>query len=599
MTSQNLSLLDTKDQRQDFAEKIKREARTNAPLVSTVTKGDPIMIFNKERVSEQQQDLTTMIDQPEVDSRDAPPVTRGIHLMQNAAPSPSDSSESSLCSSADNETDDDADGAITTIASLEENALSSSSSSSTVGKYSKLTLSAFRRPEQTIRLTKSNPNRRLGAEYDLHGPGCRVLGHGAFSTVRLAVRKCDGVEVAVKTIAKHEALRSRRLRIGGRRDTDEWEILHELQTNPYVINLLDVYETDEEIQIVMEYCRGGELFDAIQKKRNEPSNSLNSGRYTEAQAAHITSQILRALVDLHGLGIVHRDIKAENILLTSDDIEDYEMLHVKLCDFGMARAVYQSNGDGEASPITPGIGRSYSIVGSNYYMAPEVGTGVSYSTSMDIFSMGVTLYILLCGFPPVFTGNDDSQSEVMFPNVFWKDISVDAKNLVKKMLNPVPDTRISAREALKDPWIVKNIVTSAKQSRLSKSMSRRSSIDNTSKLELVRNCLYKNLAHKTKRASAYEPTVVLPKRKRPRRASSCLMALADLYREVATPPGGNGGAAAPTITPPGPSAIHPNNAKTSGLIETAAKAVKGLSDVVVEGERRSSLAGPQIPALSV
>jgi hypothetical protein len=102
----------------------------------------------------------------------------------------------------------------------------------------RLTLSAFRRPEHTVRLTDSDPDKRLEAESDLHLPGCGVLGHGAFSTVRLAIRRLDGVKVAVKSIAKHDALRSRRLRPRGERDLEEWEILRNLQDHPYVMYVL-------------------------------------------------------------------------------------------------------------------------------------------------------------------------------------------------------------------------------------------------------------------------------------------------------------------------------------------------------------------------
>lgn len=174
-------------------------------------------------------------------------------------------------------------------------------SSGSVMKPRGLTLSAFRRPENTIRLTQADPLRRLELEYDLHGACARgVLGHGAFSTVRLAVRLSDGVQVAVKSIAKHEALRSRRLRhvqgvtLRGHY-LEEWEILRRLQNHPYVINLLDVFETLEEIQLVTEYCPGGELFDAIQKKQRKNRRSGSSSSSSEAQAAQITSQILLAL----------------------------------------------------------------------------------------------------------------------------------------------------------------------------------------------------------------------------------------------------------------------------------------------------------------
>jgi serine/threonine protein kinase len=386
-----------------------------------------------------------------------------------------------------------------------------------------LTLSAFRRAP--VRLTQSDPHRRLASEYDFYAPGCSgVLGHGAFSTVRLAVRKSDAKKVAIKSIAKHEALRSRRLRVGARkRYVEEWEILKKFQNHPCIITLLDVFETDEEVQLVMDYCQGGELFAAIQKKRSRSRR----GQYTESQAAHITSQILSALQDLHAMGIVHRDLKPENILLTSDgSIDDDMNLHVKLCDFGTARPLVDeqsddseqeaSSSDGENSPLTPlSRARSFSVVGSNFYTAPEVFLSERYSPAMDVYSLGVTLYILLCGFPPVFCGSDDS--EVIFPNAYWMDISQEAKELVKKMMEPNPSRRISARQALQDAWISQNTFRAHNQASIN--------------MELVCRRLYSSVAQdsKTRRLSAAHRA---PRGKRMRRNSSMILALADMYRGV-------------------------------------------------------------------
>ena len=344
-----------------------------------------------------------------------------------------------------------------------------------------LTLSAFRRPENTIRLTKSDPKRSLESEYDLHCSGSSgVLGHGAYSTVRLAIRLSDGVRVAVKSIAKHEALRSRRLRKVDKSGThkyymEEWEILRRLHDHPYIITLIDLFETTEEIQLVTEYCKCGELFDAIQKnqRRHRKKNSSS----IERQAALITSQMLQALATLHALGIVHRDVKPENILLAKPLGDD--SVHVKLCDFGVARPLIPNDivdersscaiSDGEASPLTPGSRtRSFSSVGTDYYAAPELTYGNSYDTSVDIYSLGVTLYILLCGFPPVFgsiesslvhenSDDDDSESdafdEVLFPGMYWNEISSKAKSLLRRMLHPNPLRRIDAKDAQQDTWI--------------------------------------------------------------------------------------------------------------------------------------------------
>lgn len=341
-------------------------------------------------------------------------------------------------------------------------------------KLKKLTLSAYRKPEETIRLTGCDAGRILENEYNLRAPGCKIIGHGAFSTVRSALRITDGTKVAIKSISKFDALRARRLRRPkGSKHMDEWEIMKLLRNNPYVLTLYDVFETDEEIHLVTEFCRGGELFDAIKHKSIQRS-SFRRGRFSESQAARITNQILKALVELHALGIVHRDIKAENILLLNNDESD---IQVKLCDFGVARlyqhsqtAVAEVSSDGELSPSTPGLLFGYSI-----NAPPEGFHGNCIGPATDIFSLGVTLYILLCGFPPVFCEN-----VVEFPNAYWNDISEEAKNVVRSMLHHDPQQRISAVDSLKNSWI-----------RQETTRVRRGSI--SANLELVRSRLMRSL----------------------------------------------------------------------------------------------------------
>lgn len=422
-------------------------------------------------------------------------------------------------------------------------------STSSIAPVPRLTLSAFKRPEHTVRLTKCDPSRLIEMEYDLHAPDCGILGHGAFACVRLAVRRRDGMKVAVKTIAKHEALRSRRLRIRGRTYLEEWEIHRRLIHNPFVVTLLDVFETNEEIQLITEYCEGGELFDAIQKKRNR-AHCRSRGQYAEKEAALIAKQVLLALDDIHKRGIVHRDVKPENILLVS---KDESCLRVKLCDFGIAKIVSAAEDGGPATFSTPPArARSFSFVGSDYYMAPEVIYGGRYDSAIDMYSFGVTLYILLCGFPPVFSGNDSD--EVVFPTAYWKDVSAEAKDLTRRLLLPDTSKRISARDALAHNWIVGVRLDFG---RSAMAIGPVLSKEDLFTLEMVRQCLQKSLGTPQARVSTLTRkrcylehsrgnTQPARKRRYDRRASATLMALADLYRGSA--PAAAAAAAAATST---------------------------------------------------
>ena len=390
----------------------------------------------------------------------------------------------------------------------------------------KLSLSAYCKPETAVRLTSAPRHKHLEDDYELD----QVIGHGASSTVRLAINRSSGVKVAIKCIAKHDVLR--RWHRPERRFLEEYEILLTLRdSHPNIVNLLDVYETESEVQLVLEYCSGGELFALIQdrgtshpRKRRRSTNNVNANvnanananstpelinvnvnvnvninddpsGFSEPQVAGILSQLLSTLAHLHKRGIVHRDVKPENILISSSDhhrnIQDDPIIQVKLSDFGLARILHSSNCTGgydssashssSGEPLTPPClkrSRAYSRVGSDYYTAPEVSTGNGYDTAVDIYSLGVTLYILLSGHPPShktyasqsildayssasdYTDDEDTEEAhtmVEFPPTHWSHISSSAKNLLKKMLHPNPLERITAKQALQHQWILRQI----------------------------------------------------------------------------------------------------------------------------------------------
>jgi len=297
----------------------------------------------------------------------------------------------------------------------------------------RLTLSAFRRPEATVRITNCNPSQSINDKYVFRN---KVLGYGASSTVRLAIRRCDKARVAVKCIPKYVVLRDLTI-------LEEITLLRKLN-HPNIVKMLDVYETDAEIQLVMEYCQGGELYDAVQT--SSFGNLLES--HGETAICKVITQILLALEYLHARSIVHRDVKPENVLLFSNDGE----LKVKLSDFGLATTLDEEPPKRKRKlddiiPLVRSLIKTYSRVGSHYYSAPEIKSGIGYGTSVDIYSVGVTSYILICGhFPPDFNQFREPQ---------WKLVSSQAKDLIRSMLDPNPIRRITAREALHQDWIAK------------------------------------------------------------------------------------------------------------------------------------------------
>jgi serine/threonine protein kinase len=181
----------------------------------------------------------------------------------------------------------------------------------------------------------------------------------------------------------------------------------------------------------------GELFDVTQRKKNQALDSPNKVyRYSESKAARIVPQMLSVLVELHCRGIVHRYVKPENILPTNDS-----QVCAKLSDFGTSRELHPEedsdscSSDGEASPLTPqSRKRAYSAVGSNFCAAPEVRSGDGYDTAVDLYSLGVTLYVLLCGFPPSFSTNDKDDVNVV---IFLSTCNLldDVKCLIRNMLD--------------------------------------------------------------------------------------------------------------------------------------------------------------------
>jgi calcium-dependent protein kinase len=251
------------------------------------------------------------------------------------------------------------------------------------------------------------------------------LGSGSFGTVRSAVHKGTGQSRAVKILKKVQQDQEKLFL--------EVDILAKL-SHPNIMQVYEFYDDSSNFYIVSELCSGGELFDCITEQ----------GVFNEKDAAHIMRQILSAICYSHENFIVHRDLKPENILL--DDKSKDRVL--KIIDWGGAR-YFQKNK------------KMTTISGTPYYIAPEVLCEV-YDEKCDVWSCGVILYILLCGYPPF---NGETDNDIMkavkkgtydFPKEEWDPISLDVKSLLRGMLRYDPKNRLSAKECLAHSWFKKN-----------------------------------------------------------------------------------------------------------------------------------------------
>jgi Ca2+-binding EF-hand superfamily protein len=213
-----------------------------------------------------------------------------------------------------------------------------------------------------------------------------------------------------------------------------------------IIEFKALYETRSTFDIVLEYMCGGELFDIIIKKVEANEFAADPNPYSEKEVATIMAQLVDAVGHCHANGIVHRDLKPENLLASEDSAHDPNA-PIKLADFGLAATV----GDG---PLMDPCG-------TPDYVAPEVITKpyVGYGTEVDIWSMGVILYILVCGYPPFY---GDEQADILamvkegvidFPAEEWGSVSAECKELIQRMCNKDSSQRPTCEELRGEPWL--------------------------------------------------------------------------------------------------------------------------------------------------
>jgi len=243
----------------------------------------------------------------------------------------------------------------------------------------------------------------------------------------------------------------------------EIEILKICQ-HPNIIKLYDIFENLDYIYIIMEHCSGGDLFSYIEKR---------GFKLPEKQACTIIRKLCEALYYVHSYGIAHRDIKPENILMT-DDTEEAD---IKLLDFGLSKIVGPSQNCNEP-------------YGTLSYVAPEVLLEKPYSKAVDMWSIGITTYLLLSArlpFDDEFSKSEIARQTIHDPvywGSIWKKLTTEAKMFVDDLLQKDPEKRMNIKQALEHPWIIKfNTKTPTEERKKTKTQSTFKFYSSTEELE--------------------------------------------------------------------------------------------------------------------
>eukprot|EP00929_Paragymnodinium_shiwhaense_P118541 TRINITY_DN90461_c0_g1_i1.p1 TRINITY_DN90461_c0_g1~~TRINITY_DN90461_c0_g1_i1.p1 ORF type:complete len:472 (+),score=139.66 TRINITY_DN90461_c0_g1_i1:93-1508(+) len=260
------------------------------------------------------------------------------------------------------------------------------------------------------------------------------LGEGSYGSVTTATNKTSGNKYAVKTIGFKDK-RELAKYLG------EVEV-HKALDHPHIVKLHEVFQDSKKLYLVMELCTGGELFDRILEAAEAAADAGNEGQaFTEKDASIYMLQIFGAMRYLHSHNCAHRDIKPENFLLHTKERD----APIKVIDFGLAKK-FEAN-----VPMT-------TKAGTPYYVAPEVLSG-AYDEKCDVWSCGVILYILLCGYPPFYGDKNEEiismvkKGKIDFPSPDWDTVTKDGKDLILHMTTMDPKKRPSFETLMGHRWL--------------------------------------------------------------------------------------------------------------------------------------------------
>ena len=270
------------------------------------------------------------------------------------------------------------------------------------------------------------------------------IGNGKFGLIKVGINKKTGQKVAIKILCKKD-MTNQDLELM----RTEIEILKICQ-HPNIIQLYDVFENTDYFYIIIEYCKGRDLFSYLEKRRF---------RLQEDQACRIMHKMCAAVYYIHSYGIAHRDLKPENVLMTSDD-DDAD---IRILDFGLSKII------GPEEKCTEPFG-------TLSYVAPEVLLDEPYGKEVDLWSLGIITYLMLSGSLPFDHKTDEEEiarktvsEPPPYKGSIWARISKEARNFIDNLLQKDPSKRMNIKEALEHEWFNKfsnsKIICARKQSK--------------------------------------------------------------------------------------------------------------------------------------
>ena len=252
-----------------------------------------------------------------------------------------------------------------------------------------------------------------------------MVGKGRYGEIfKVRSRIDDSIVYAVKRIS-----------LDGGGCLHKEEEVGDMVDHPYSMKMIDRYYRDKKCVYIMRMCDGGDI-----------ASHMRDNTISESIVKRVVYQCVLVLVYLHDNSITHRDIKPDNILVV-DRVLDIRS-DVMLTDYGLSKV---GKGRGEVM---------HSIVGTSYYVAPEVVNGNGYDNKCDCWSLGVTVYTMLSGSPP-FVGKNNMETlelsmrcDVTFKSDVWKNVSGECKAFIKQLVRVDPKERMSMKDCLRHEWLM-------------------------------------------------------------------------------------------------------------------------------------------------